>query len=62
LEPITLSEGLMEEVTDIARHYAYRCDREKIPCKSFWQRGGEAGATESAMRVEDIAARAAKRM
>ncbi|NDY42306.1 NAD-dependent epimerase/dehydratase family protein [Dissulfurirhabdus thermomarina] len=37
LEPITLNDGLMEEVSDIARKYSYRCDKSKIPCRSFWR-------------------------
>src|SRR3954453_11371254 len=38
LEPITLEEGILSEVTDIARRYSERCDRSKIPCVSYWNR------------------------
>ena len=37
LQPTTLSEGLLEEVTEIAGRYAHRCDTSKIPATSLWR-------------------------
>jgi UDP-sulfoquinovose synthase len=36
LDPITLEEGLLLEVAEIARAYAERADLSKVPCVSTW--------------------------
>ena len=37
LAPITLSAGLLEEVSDVAGKYRERCKLEKIPARSRWR-------------------------
>lgn len=36
LNPITLKEGLLSEVVDIAKKYAHRVDRSRVPATSAW--------------------------
>jgi UDP-sulfoquinovose synthase len=36
LEPTTLKEGLLEEVVDVAKKFAYRVDRSRVPAVSAW--------------------------
>ena len=36
LDPITLRAGLLSEVVEVAKKYAYRVDRSRIPCVSAW--------------------------
>ncbi|WJY67669.1 NAD-dependent epimerase/dehydratase family protein [Corynebacterium auris] len=36
LEPTFLEEGLLREVEDVAKKYADRADRSKIPARSLW--------------------------
>ncbi len=38
LRPTKLAEGLLEEVMDISRKYAHRCDQSKILARSRWTR------------------------
>ncbi|HXC19462.1 MAG TPA: NAD-dependent epimerase/dehydratase family protein [Acidimicrobiales bacterium] len=41
LDPTTLTEGLLEEIRDIANKYSYRADTTKIIARSTWTQGME---------------------
>ena len=43
LQPTKLAEGLLSEVEDVARKYAERADRSKIPARSLWTAKQAAG-------------------
>ncbi|MEO1702831.1 MAG: NAD-dependent epimerase/dehydratase family protein [Pseudomonadota bacterium] len=36
LDPITLEEGLLDEVVEVARKFSYRVDRSRVPAVSAW--------------------------
>ena len=41
LNPTTLDNGLLEEVLEVAKKYANRCDKKRIPCISAWTKTQE---------------------
>jgi len=44
LQPTTLSEGLLEEITHVASRYKHRVDPSKIIARSVWRAGMETSA------------------
>ena len=49
LRPTRLEIDLLQEVIDVARRYADRCDRSRIPCVSSWRCDRAASATRIAV-------------
>ena len=49
LNPITLEQGLLDEVVNIASKYQGRCDKTKVLPSSFWNKArASAAATDKA--------------
>ncbi len=38
LKPTTLADGLLAEIVDVAKKFAYRVDRSRVPAVSAWTR------------------------
>jgi UDP-sulfoquinovose synthase len=55
LEPTTLQQGLLEEVTTIAKRYAHRANLDKIPCTSTWTRNQHAGTPHNHKKTPETA-------
>ena len=53
LNPITLEQGLMSEIFEIAQKYANRCDKSKIVCTSVWRNGMKVDREGSKTPVEN---------
>ena len=53
LNPITLSEGLMSEIYDVASRYKHLCDTSRIICTSVWKKEQAVDTVGSHEPVED---------
>ena len=54
LSPITLEQGLLDEVIDVAKRYADRADLSKIPCTSVWTSEQKAGIPSRTGQAEVV--------
>ncbi|MBW4535463.1 MAG: NAD-dependent epimerase/dehydratase family protein [Pleurocapsa minor HA4230-MV1] len=53
LEPTTLSQGLLKEVTEVAGKYTHRCDKSKIPCTSLWIQKQKAKSSSNGLEAAE---------
>lgn len=54
LNPITVEQGLMDEVANVAGKYQHRCDRSKVLPSSFWNKARAQAASSDGARLEDL--------
>jgi UDP-sulfoquinovose synthase len=54
LDPITLNNGLMNEIYDIAHKYTDTCDKSKIICTSVWKDSWVADKEGSDTPIENV--------
>ena len=53
LNPLTLEQGLLDEVANVAQKYQHRCDRSKVLPSSFWNQARAEAASRDKARVEE---------
>jgi UDP-sulfoquinovose synthase len=53
LNPITLEDGLLLEIAEVARRYAHRADLSKIPCVSCWNADRAAATAEATLQAAE---------
>jgi UDP-sulfoquinovose synthase len=53
LKPITLQDGLMLDIAEIARRYVHRADLSKIPCVSCWNAERAEAASPGALQAAE---------
>lgn len=56
LEPTTLKQGLLDEVTTVATKYKTRCDKSKILPNSFWNKTRRRECEEFGLSASDLGA------
>jgi len=53
LNPITLADGLLDEVITITGKYQDRCNKQKVLPSSFWNKARADAAAKDEARIEE---------
>lgn len=51
--PLTIEQGLLDEVATVAVKYQHRCDRAKVLPSSFWSKARADAASHDTARTEE---------